>query len=95
MVSVIAPPLRHDEGDTMTAAPEIYPIPSDRTYWLKLEFADRRWAVHEQQLPGPPAEGDFVELGEDGRWEVYGRESVHVRPSGKPDREFFVCRPAT
>lgn len=80
----------------MTAAPEINPMSfAEGIYWLKLEFADRRWAVHEQQLSGPPAEGDFLQLGADGLWEVFGRESVHVRPSGKADREFFVCRPAS
>jgi hypothetical protein len=77
------------------AAHEIGPVLSTGgVYWLKLEFADRRWAVEETTLAAPPVEGDLVELGKDGCWEVYGRESVRVRPSGKPDREFLVCRPA-
>jgi hypothetical protein len=68
--------------------------PMSALYSLKLEFADRRWSVDEKEFAVPPAEGDFFELGEDGRWQVTGRESVRPRPSGQPDRLFFVCRPA-
>jgi hypothetical protein len=70
------------------------PQENSRLYWFKLQFADRRWSVQEKDLPAPPATGDRVDLGADGIWQVCGSESVHVRPAGKPPREFFVCAPA-
>ena len=69
-------------------------MPADSSYWFKLQFADRRWSVEEKALPTRPASGDCVDLGAAGLWRVCGSESVRVRPSGKPDRELFVCAPA-
>ena len=67
---------------------------ADHSYWFKLQFSDRRWSVEEKSLPNRPAAGDCVDLGAVGRWRVDGSEHVRARPSGKPDRELFVCSPA-
>jgi hypothetical protein len=66
---------------------------AERLYWFQLTFPDGRWTVQEKQLPAPPETGDLVDLGADGCWHVRDSRLVPVRPSGKPAREFFVCRP--
>jgi hypothetical protein len=63
-------------------------------FLFKLEFPDHRWQVALAALPGPPSEGQCVELGVEGRWRVTGFELVRARPSGKPDNQFYVCSPA-
>lgn len=63
-------------------------------YWFKLQFPDGRWTVEEKELDVRPSEGECVDLGASGRWCVSRAQSVHAGPSGKPDREFFVCQPA-
>ncbi len=78
----------------MNAAPHIESPAAGELYWFKLEFPDKRWNIQAMELAAPPQEGDSVDLGGDGHWTVCGRRSVRVRPSGKPDREFFVCVPA-
>lgn len=75
----------------MTTAADIQ---TTALYWFKLLFPDGRWSVQEKRLATPPQETDCVDLGDDGRWQICGQERVAVRPSGKPARDFFVCRPA-
>jgi hypothetical protein len=77
----------------MTAAPDLTPFSNGDFYWFKLEYPDHRWTVQQKLLPSRPSEGDCVDLGDDGQWRVLRTTSVHVRPAGKPDREFFVCIP--
>ena len=67
---------------------------SREPYLFKLQFPDRRWQVAVKDLAAAPCEGEYVELGLNGRWRVVGFERVRARPAGKPDNEFFVCCPA-
>jgi hypothetical protein len=60
---------------------------------LQLEYRDGSWNVAETRRPTPPEPGDVIQLAGDESWEVYDSRHVPVRPSGKPPRQFFVCRP--
>ena len=66
---------------------------SSARYTFKLELADGRWDVAEQELPAVPRVGDVVRLA-DGEWKVHGTQVVRPRPRQKPPCEFFVCAPA-
>jgi hypothetical protein len=63
-------------------------------YSFKLVFPDGRWSIDEKQLSDRPAAGDVVVFEGSGGWRIESQQQVHVRPAGKPPREFFVCAPA-
>jgi hypothetical protein len=63
-------------------------------FYLKLEYADGRWDIAEEELPAKPQRGDVV-FSASNHWRVRGTQTVPVRPPGKPPREFFICAPDT
>ena len=81
-----------DHLDSYLALLRTAAIAKAERFYFKLEYADGRWDIDEQELPATPRTGDIVFTGSR-RWRVGGTQIVHPRPSGKPPRAFFICVP--
>jgi hypothetical protein len=78
-----------------TAEPRaVKPPRRENMFTLKLEFPDGRWDIDETPLGTAPRVGEFVDLGQRGRWQVKGSQVVLAAIKSRLEREFFVCTPA-
>jgi hypothetical protein len=63
----------------------------EHRFTLKLEYPDGSWDIDEARLGTTPRVGEYVDLGERGRWQVRGSRVLLAAIRTRVEREFFVC----